>query len=269
MRSNMLGSTKMADRPVGRAFPRDASALLLLLALILPFAGCKSPGKQPAPAVHLIWPDPPETARVAYEQSLSQPADFGIKRSALSKFAGFFTGTSKGIQSFEKPFAVALDEADNLCLTDTGANTVWFFDLKEKHARNWSAIGKLRFMSPVGIAKRGDRIFVADSGLGTVIAFDLNGKLVYQITENLARPVALAISGEKLFVVDSQQNSIGAFELSTGKFLYRFGRRGAGKGEFNFPTHISISADGTMLITDSMNGRIQTFDSEGPFKGVI
>src|SRR6478736_6789293 len=109
---------------------------LLALALILPLAGCKSPGKQPAPAVHLIWPDPPEPTRVAYEQSLSEPADFGIKRSAMSKFAGFFTGTSKGIQSFEKPFAVALDEADNLCLTDTGANTIWFFDLKEKHARH-------------------------------------------------------------------------------------------------------------------------------------
>ena len=50
------------------------------------------------------------------------------------------------------------------------------------------------------------------------------------------------------------------------RFISEFGRRGAGPGEFNFPTHINVDAAGRVYVTDSLNCRIQVFDASGQFQ---
>jgi DNA-binding beta-propeller fold protein YncE len=211
----------------------------------------------------LVWPAPPDVARIAFVESITTPRTAGARLPALKKLANWITGDHAGNEPFRKPFGIALDERGNLCLTDTGANTVSFFDRKEKKWHRWNAVGKLRFGSPVGVAKQGELLYVADSDLGAVIVFDVKGKLRQVITNALDRPVAVALLRDQLYVVDAQRHCVQRFDLA-GVPQAAFGRRGSGEGEFNYPTHLAAAGD-RLYVTDSMNSRVQVLDGEGRF----
>lgn len=233
------------------------------------FWGCTTTSdRSNSAASQLVWPAPPEAPRVAYVQSISGPADVGIKLSAGARALRWVFGSNKEAETLVKPFGVALDEEGNLCITDTGANAVCFYHRTKKTWQRWDRIGNLRFASPVSVAKRSSTIVVADSSLAAVIAFSDQGKLLFMTTNHLQRPAGLAIRGERLFVVDSLRHAVVVFDLN-GKLLSEFGKRGARPGEFNFPTHITADSEGNLFVTDSMNGRVQMFDSSGNFKSQL
>jgi sugar lactone lactonase YvrE len=201
-------------------------------------------------------------------QSFSRPADLGIKQSVFTRVGHWITGSEKGNELLVKPFGLALDEHDNLCLTDTGANTVCYFDGVKKKWESWSQVGGVRFSAPVAVAKSQGTFYVADSALASVLAFSEGGKLLFRITNHLERPAGLALAESQLFVADSMRHCIVVFDLH-GNYQREFGRRGPGQGQFNFPTHLALDAQGNLLVTDSMNGRVQVLDRAGAYKGEI
>ncbi len=213
----------------------------------------------------LIWPGAPNEPRISYIKTITRPADAGIKGSAWRRFGHWLTGSEKGDEPLQKPFGLALDEKDNLCLTDTGANAVCYFDRSRMKWKRWDKIEKIRFSSPVAVAKRKDIFFVADSALQTVIAFNETGKLLFQVTNKLERPSGLAASTDRLFVADAKRHAVIIFDLK-GRYVEEFGKRGTANGEFNFPTHIALDGKGNLYVTDSINSRVQVFDGEGKFK---
>ncbi len=212
----------------------------------------------------VAWPPPPDEARVIYVRDISSPADIGAKPSALSRLGNWITGVKKDKDRLDRPFGLALDDAGNLLVTDTSANTVSLFDFAGKKWSHWDSVGKSRFKSPVAVARRGRTIFVADSELGKVITLDEKGRLQFEITNELERPSGLALLADKLFITDSQRHHVVICDVR-GKFVSKFGRRGRGPGEFNFPTHIAADSAGQIYVTDSLNYRIQVFDSKGQF----
>lgn len=243
---------------------------ICFIALLLLLTGCSSvrspssASSSPLP----VWPAPPEPARIGYVRSFSTPVDFGAKSSTFARFGRWLTGSAKSSNALRKPFGLALDEEENLCLTDTGANCVCFYDRKARKWHSWERVGAVRFLSPVAVAKRNGTFFVADSTLGKVVVFGEDGKLRFQIEEPLERPCAVAISGNRLFVADSQRHKVCVFGLD-GKFEKEFGARGAGKGQFNFPTHLATDQSGELYVTDSMNSRIQVFTADGVYQREI
>jgi DNA-binding beta-propeller fold protein YncE len=238
---------------------------LACVAGMLPLGPGSAAAAAPASAKSsLVWPAPPDAPRIAYLRSLGGPADLGVKRSTIGKVANWLVGSGRDSGQFVKPFGVALDEHDNLCFTDTGANVVCYFDRTHKTWRRWEQVGKISFASPVAVAKHGRALYVADSALGEVVVFDEEGKLISEIKTGLQRPTGVAIASNRLFVVDSQVQGVLSFDLG-GRPGGQWGRRGAGAGEFNFPTHISADRAGHLFVTDSINSRVQVFDAEGRF----
>lgn len=244
---------------------------VFLLVLFTVFSGCS--GRHPSAPPDWaesprVWPDPPDPPRIAYQHSLSTPAQFGSKVSAIARFGQWLTGTGKREDSLRKPFGLALDENENLCLTDTGANTVCFFDRAAHKWHSWNKVGSVRFLSPVSVAKRYGTFFVADSTLGRVVVFREDGKLTLQITNHLQRPCAVTILRDNLFVADSQRHTVIKFDLA-GNFLTEFGTRGSRNGQFNFPSHLAADNADMLYVTDSMNSRVQKFTVEGQYKGEV
>lgn len=242
---------------------------MFLMALVL--AGC-SGGKQTremSEAVKaMVWPAAPEEPRVGYIQTISRPDDVGIKRSTLSRFAHWVTGSAKGNEMLVKPFAIAVDEKGNLCLTDTGMNVVCYFDRVNKKWHRWDHLGKMRFVAPVWIAKLNDVFYVADSARASVVVFNEAGKLLFEITNKLEHPSGITIAAGQVFVTDARRHCVVRYDL-LGHYLSEFGKRGIGDGEFNFPTHIAADVQNKLYVTDSMNHRVQVFDREGNYKGQI
>lgn len=247
---------------------RPRSGMRLVCAVLLLPPASLLGYRTKATAAQLIWPPPPDEARIAYVQSISNPADAGVKVSVFSRLSDWIFGAREGNEMLNRPFGLALDEAGDLCMTDTGADDVCCFDGASKRWYRWTQIGGIGFSSPVAVAKTGKTLFVADSALASVVAFDLDGKLLFRITDGLARPSGLAISGNRLLVTDAASHCIDIFDLG-GRFLGRFGARGAGDGEFNFPTHVTVDSHGKIYVTDSMNSRVEVFDGKGNFQRQI
>ncbi len=241
------------------------SAVLLLLAAC---SSVHSPGSAAHSSPAPVWPPPPEPPRIGYVRSLSTPADFGAKSSAFARFGRWLTGGAGVANALQKPFGLALDEDENPCLTDTGANAVCFYDRKARKWHSWEKVGSVRFLSPVSVAKRNGLFFVADSALGKVIIFGEDGKLRFQMTNHLERPCAVTIIGDRLFVADSQRHAVCVFGFD-GTFQKQFGSRGTGKGQFNFPTHLATDHLGALYVTDSMNCRVQVFTTDGIYQREI
>ena len=254
------------------------SKIVLPLALAAFAASCVS--TKPPPSAestpNLVWPSRPDAPRIRYVRSIASPADIGSGPSRWKRIVRFVTGDTGERQSLSKPFGVALDEAGNLCLTDTGNNSVSYCDLARKQWTRWQAVGKTRFTSPVAIARRHGIFYVADSELGKVFAFREDQRELFTIASPLQRPAGLAIAGDSLVVADSQAHSVFVFDLrdqppkdSAPVLRFQFGKRGLGPGEFNYPTHVGVDGSGHLLVTDSLNSRVQVFDGAGKFLAEI
>ncbi len=233
------------------------TAWLWLLAAGAGFAG---PSATNAPA----WPPPPAEPYIVYVRALAGPPDIGVKPFVLLRFANWITGVRADKNNLDKPFGLSLDAAGNLLVTDTGANTVSYLDLAHKKWRQWNSVGKQHFLSPVAAVHHGQTFYVADSALGKVLAFDEKGKSRFAITNELERPAGLALAGDRLIIADSQRHQIVICGVR-GEFISKFGRRGTGPGEFNFPTHVNVDGLGRLYVTDSLNARVQVFDAQGNF----
>lgn len=250
------------------AYATACSALLALANAGLLSCAAASHAASADISVPKVWPLPPAEPRIAYVRSISGPVDFGRSPSGWARLSNLVTGGNRGNEKLVKPFGLALDEADNLCVTDMGTGRIWFFDQAKRRVRSWEKIGRFTLASPVAIAKRKGRFYVADSVLQKVVVFDERGRFLFAMDQTLTRPTGLAVSGEKLFVTDSATHHVAIFTLN-GEFVSQFGQRGAAAGELNYPTHLAIDAEGRLLVTDSLNSRIEVFDPAGRFLSLI
>jgi DNA-binding beta-propeller fold protein YncE len=61
-----------------------------------------------------------------------------------------------------------------------------------------------------------------------------------------------------VFVANRESNNVVVFSPS-GTYINQWGAKGTGPGQFNLPQGITFAPDGTLLVSDSGNGRIERF----------
>ena len=219
------------------------------------------------PPATQVWPEPPAEPRIAYVRSFSRPADLGIKKTFFQRLTDFFVGDAD--VHLVRPMAVVETRDGTLCVADPGAKGVQCFDVKRGRYRYIQGANNQPLPSPVGLATgaRGE-VYVADSALAQILIIEPGAKKATPLTLDtvLRQPTGLVFDpvGRQLFVVDTAAHQVVAIGLD-GKERARFGRRGGGDGEFNFPTLIGRDRGGRLYVTDSLNFRIQLFDTQGRF----
>ncbi len=258
--------------PLDRLLCRHSIGRLSALHFMRLLAGCVVwlwclPGLIAAaspPAITPVWPPPPAEPYIIYVRDLTGPKDIGAKAPFFTRLVHAITGEGSSAQKLSRPFGLSIDDSGNLLATDTGANAVCYLDFAHKKWLRWTEAGGQKFISPVAAVHQGQTFYVADTGLGKVIAFDEKGRVQFEITNELARPAGIALLGDRLLMVDSQLHQVVVYGLH-GEFISKFGQRGKGPGEFNYPTHISVDDRQQIYVTDSLNYRIQVFTAEGKF----
>jgi DNA-binding beta-propeller fold protein YncE len=215
----------------------------------------------------LVWPKPPETARIRYVGALSTETDLKRGVSWSEGFGQLIFG-KKRIGVMLAPYAVAIDENDRLFVSDATAAVVHMFDLNTRRYKQFADIkGEEKLRKPVGIAIAGKRVYVVDSALHKVCAFNKDGKFIFSFgEERLKRPCGIAyLEAEgKTYVADAAKHVVDIF-AKDGEFMYQIGSRGLQAGMFNFPTHLWIDRQGYLYVSDTLNYRIQVFTKEGKF----
>ena len=81
------------------------------------------------------------------------------------------------------------------------------------------------------------------------------------------RPTGIAINPKtsELLVVDTLQSRVFRFDLSSLTQKGSFGGNGDADGRFHYPTHIFVTLAGNLIVSDSLNFRVQVFSPEGRF----
>lgn len=136
-----------------------------------------------------------------------------------------------GEELFVMPHGLAVDEQNNIWVTDVGRHQVFKF----------THDGTL--LLTVGT----DRVTGADS-----------------THFNLPTDVAVLPNGE-FYVSDGYANSRVVKFSSTGQFEFQWGTKGSGPGQFDLPHGIALDRQVRVFVADRSNARIQVFDTQGRF----
>jgi DNA-binding beta-propeller fold protein YncE len=254
-----------------------------LLALLLPLllVACASEPMEmklasPGPSGGALFPAPEtqEVPRYRFVGELLgevnfQPKDGGRGRSAGRRLFALITGLDASPQRptvLVRPQGGVVDRLGRVLVTDVGRPGVFVFDEANGKFQLWEqATRTAQFASPIGIALgREGEFLVTDSELGRVFRLGAEGNPLGEFGAGvLQRPTGIARDAQRgrVFVADTYGHDIKVFD-DDGRHLATWSKRGDGPGELNYPTHLAVS-DGVLVVTDSMNARVQGFDAEG------
>lgn len=249
---------------------------VILSALVL--AGCAATPKafiDTSAMGKIIWPGPPEKPRIKFMWSITQIARSADgKRGLVDLLAGDVAGDVTDPRTSNvlmRPYGVFVDTKERLYVADPGANRVTAIDTKSGSVLNIFEAGPDELQAPVGVvADPTGRIYVADAELKKVLVFDEKGKYLSRFEGDFKRPAGIAIDVKNsiIYVSDTPADAIYLYDLG-GKRVGSIGHRGALPGEFNFPTHLFVDANGLLYVTDAMNFRIQVFGRDGKPVGTV
>ncbi len=162
-----------------------------------------------------------------------------------------------------------------LWVTDAGANKVVCVNWNDSVLASWgeSGTGTGQLSTPVGIAVRGDfgnDVVVSDAG-GRIQRFTQAG--VYQSTlasegvepGQVAQPQRMALdsANDWLWVAEKESGRAQLFNGLGESRRIVGGAIGGDPGAFNTPTSLVAGADGSLIVCDSGNNRVQRFDNTG------
>ena len=175
---------------------------------------------------------------------------------------------SFGEQILEKPWGVAVNEQDEIAVSDIGNHKIHLFKSDGTHIRSFGGEGTQQgeFNRPAGIAFHGNNIIVAEQGNHRVQQISKQGQYLSHFGERgsldhqLNTPCGLSIDSNGNILVASLYNkSINIFSAG-GRFLTKIGK----ENSFTTPFH-GIQHDNYLIVSDSDDHSVKLFDRKGKF----
>ena len=136
-----------------------------------------------------------------------------------------------GANAFAMPHGITIDASDNVWLTDVALHQVYKYShdgalLLTVGERGVPGTDSAHFNRPSGVVAAPDGSFYVSDGYGN--------------------------------------NRVMAF-APDGRFLFQWGSKGQGPGQFDLPHGIARDAAGVLYVSDRSNGRVQLFDPKGHY----
>lgn len=247
------------------------------LAVASSFLGCSNAPEKSDKSFKgpLVWPQPPEQPRYAYETMLRSPADVAEpeldKDRLIRQLSGAPAPSDRPV--FEKAAAIAARQG-RIYVTDTSTETIVVFDVPRRRVFRFGQRAPNLLAKPSGIALDDlSNVYVADAKRRQIMVFDSHGLFLRVIggPDDLERPTGVAVSsdGERIYAVDRSDNESNNHRVviygKDGKKLKTIGTRGSGDGQFNVPLQATVDREGQLFVLDSGNFRVQVFDKDGNF----
>jgi DNA-binding beta-propeller fold protein YncE len=276
-----------------------AAVFAAMLVLALPFSASAAkkkkadaaaateagPRKFPFDPSKLVWPSPPNIARVRWVDyfagakiDYTQAADTKPKATWMDRLAGGQSETEKfNPKTFPfqliGPYGIAVDSKGLVYVADQRVGAVFIFNPETRETQLIRNGFEAHFGWINGLAiDDDDRLFVSDGKMHRVIIFNAKHDVEGQVTEGLQDPVGIALDtmNRFLYVVDTQQDQVIVYDADTLKLLRRIGTGGknhflTSPGDFGAPQGVALDKDGNVYVTDTLNNRVEIFDADGNF----
>lgn len=252
---------------------RNLTVLTFLLAsATLHAAPAPTPSTTTA-SVQLVFPPPPDKARVRFVRSIKTLRDVrgdGAKRGVFSRFLSFMAGGETDRPIFERPYGI-WGQGDKLYVSDTGGQKVTVIDLKKSAVAHIGESGEGQLLSPIGVAAGADgSVYVTDTKDQTIRAYSAEGKFLWTTEAaegpvgKLNRPAAIFLNpAGELLVTDTGNRRLVLYSTE-GKFLRELCSH-AKNERFALPnpSNLWVEKDGGFLVSDPIANRIHVFTSTG------
>lgn len=242
---------------------RPETYVLLFFAVVFLQAGC---AQQPAlegqvsAAPELVWPRAPEVPRIKYLDSITDPEDINITRGWFGKLLDYIKGSPR--KQIAGPYGIEMDAEGRLYVVDTFYRAIHVFDTASGKHYLFPEKKVEALLSPVNIALGTEgRIYISDSEAKRIHVFTDHGKKYLKSIGqgHLQRPTGLAVNGNtgELLVLDTTASRLVVFDESDLSLKRVVGKEGEDKEGLHYPTNITVTQQGDVYITDSLNYRIQ------------
>ena len=191
------------------------------------------------------------------------------------KFVRKIGGQGDKDGQFDFPIDVTFLNDDEILVADQCNHRIQQLNVQTENfvrsfGKEGSGNGELKNPLSVGITSDGRFVAVADHLNSKIQVFTMDGEPVFKFgdsgPERLDHPHSCVCYEEKFFVTDLNNNCVKVFD-GKGRFLYKFGEKGNGDGQLNYPCGLCVDKYGNLLVCDAINGRIQQFSLEGTFIG--
>jgi hypothetical protein len=184
----------------------------------------------------------------------------------LSRIAG--VNNNERIE-LNKPMAIFAKSPEDIWVLDQGNANLFQIKNGTGEVPRVFTRKKIEYQSLVGMCSVPDKgILFTDSRMNKIFFLKNDLKTVSILSDSLVlkQPTGIAFypPQSEIWVVETAAHCITILD-ETGKKIRSFGSRGAGNGEFNFPTSIWIDENGFAYVVDALNYRIQIFDQKGNF----
>src|SRR5579863_3112641 len=243
------------------------------------------PRKFPFDPKSLVWPSPPNIARIHWLNyvagaKIEYTAETTTKPKAswMDRLAGGQSDTEKvNNKSFPfqmiGPYGIAIDSKGLVYVADQRVGAVFIFNMESRETQMIRNGFEAHFGWINGLAiDDDDRLFVSDGKMHRVLIFNSKHEIQSQVTEGLVDPVGLAIdtTNRFLYVVDTQQDQVLVYDADSLKLLRRIGTGGKNHflttpGDFAAPQGVALDKDQNVYVTDTLNDRVEIFDADGNF----
>ena len=175
---------------------------------------------------------------------------------------------SFGEQILKYPWGVAVNEEDEIAVSDVGNHKIHLFKSNGTHIKSFGEQGAKHgeFDFPSGTAYRGDNIIVSEQLNHRVQVlsrqggyrrhFGEEGSLDHQFNF----PFGLSINSDGNIIVADRNNKLIKIFSADGQFLHKLGT----EGSFTTPFHC-IQHDNYLIVSDSGDHSVKCFDRKGNF----
>ena len=172
---------------------------------------------------------------------------------------------------FNYPTGIAINKDRQIFVADRDNHRIQIFSWEGGHLGSFGGQGSLdsQLLNPWGLSLDSTgNVIVADPGTKLIKIFTPDGRFVMKIggQDSFSFPIHCVQCGEYFIASDSHEHCIKVFNRE-GHFQYKFGKRGKGDGEFNYPCFLSVTQSNHLLVCDQNNHRIQVFELDGKFVG--
>jgi len=186
-------------------------------------------------------------------------------------------GSAQG--QFDDPTGIAIS-GNEVFVSDARNGRIQVFDLKGKFLRSFGKPGKGsgELERPMNLTISGDALYVAEYFNDRIQVFALDGTSRRVMGKpgtgpgEFNAPGGVAVGNDgSLYVADFYNHRVQKL-TAEGKFVRQWGASAERKPlsdangvSFSYPTDVTITSDGKLVVADGYNDRVQVFNADGAF----
>lgn len=181
-----------------------------------------------------------------------------------------------------KPTGVSVHPDGRVFVADTHEHRILAFDQDGQQVMAFGTFGEEpgQFIFPTDIAFRADRIYVSEfGGNDRVQVFDDMGSFLFEfgafgtpsagdadgvVHLNRAQSLAFSPDGARLYIADAINHRVVVTDPE-GNQIDVIGGPGSDPGRFRYPYGLDLRSDGTILVAEFGNSRVQHLRADGTF----